>query len=649
MGLHPPGLFYFAMVTNSKRRGASSARASRKRNTCAPHADRFSLCLTNIAGLRTNGDQLKHYLHHSQPDVACITETKLVDSVPDSLVSINGYTMFRRDRESNPRSRNPNVAGGGIAVYIKSSISAVTHKISKSHEYIWIHIQLPEKPLFLCCLYSPPSADDSIYRRLLQDVSDIEESFSEPNFIVCGDFNCHHRSWLGHRNTDSNGVSAKLFSDECGLVQLTPLSTRDPTRGPDSILDLILTNLSNSNSVTVTPAMGSSDHMVVSWSCILRTARHLFPSKRRVWMYNKADWDGLRSAMEEFPFDGLSTGDVDTDWETFRQVFADYIDCFIPSKWRRTVAEGSKLWFTESCEEAMRNKTLAFETWKANKTDDNLRSYHRARNRAITIFRRAKYDHLLRVREDLNASSPSHRSWWHTVRQVTGRATSSVPTLVANNKIFHSPVEKAEVLNSYMADQNCIPNPGAPVPVPTPADHNHTLNTVLFSPDIVLRQLSKLDSTKATGPDGIGARVLKKCAPEIAGILAKIFGLSFSVSKLPSQWKDADVVPVFKKGDRSSPSNYRPISLLCIVGKVMERIVSDKLRSFLFINNLISCRQFGFRPGHSSLDLLLTLHQRWNDALNNGYEIRAVSLDISLVPLIQSGMNLLLVNLNRLV
>jgi len=513
-------------------------------------------------------------------------------------------------------------------VYVKSSIPAVLFFTSSSHEYLWIQINLPERPLFPCCLYSPPTADDSIYRKLLQDVSRIEESFSQPYFVVCGDFNCHHRTWLGHPKTDANGISAKLFSDECGFVQMTPFSTRDPTRGPDSILDLILTNLPNTHPVSISPALGSSDHLVVSWSSVIRTARQFFPSKRKVWMYDRADWDGLRGAMAEFPFAELSSGDVDDDWETFRGVFVDYIDCYIPSKWRRTVSEGSQLWFDENCEEAMRKKTLAFETWKANPTDSNRQAYRCARNRAISSFRRAKAAHILRVGEDLNSSSPSHRSWWHTVRQVTGRAVSSVPTLIANNKFHHSPVEKAKVLNSYMADQNSVPNPGAPLPPFNLSCDNH-LNSTTFTPDIVLRQLSKLDSAKATGPDNIAARVIKQCAPEIAEPLANLFTLSFSRSRLPSQWKDANVIPVFKKGERSCPSNYRPISLLCIVSKVMERIVADNLRSYLFRNNLISQRQFGFRPGHSSLDLLLTLSQKWNDALNNGWEVRAVSLDIS--------------------
>ena len=77
------------------------------------------------------------------------------------------------------------------------------------------------------------------------------------------------------------------------------------------------------------------------------------------------------------------------------------------------------------------------------------------------------------------------------------------------------------------------------------------------------------------------------------------------------------------------PLNCRPISLLPIISKVKESIIADDMKSFLFSNNIISDHQFGFRPGYSTLDMLLLLTQQWTDALNVRHEIRAISLDIS--------------------
>jgi hypothetical protein len=88
-------------------------------------------------------------------------------------------------------------------------------------------------------------------------------------------------------------------------------------------------------------------------------------------------------------------------------------------------------------------------------------------------------------------------------------------------------------------------------------------------------------------------------------------------------------VPIYKSGGKSDPNNYRPISLLSIISKIMESIINDKLRFHLFGQNLISDYQFGFRPKHSTLDLLTATTQKWADALDKGQEVKVVALDIS--------------------
>ena len=97
---------------------------------------------------------------------------------------------------------------------------------------------------------------------------------------------------------------------------------------------------------------------------------------------------------------------------------------------------------------------------------------------------------------------------------------------------------------------------------------------------------------------------------------------------LPSAWKSGNITTLHKKGAKTDPCNYRPINLLPIISKVMESIIASDIKSLLFSNGLIS-DQFGFRPGHSTLDMLLLLSQQWMEVLNAGHEIRAIFLDIS--------------------
>ena len=116
--------------------------------------------------------------------------------------------------------------------------------------------------------------------------------------------------------------------------------------------------------------------------------------------------------------------------------------------------------------------------------------------------------------------------------------------------------------------------------------------------------LHQLDASKSTGPDGIPARVLKQCAPELAPILTKLFQRCYERGHCPSQWKIAEVVPVLKKGDASNPSNYRPIAITSVICKVMETLLAKNLLKYLEQNNLISDRQYGFRKSRSTGDLL---------------------------------------------
>ena len=109
-----------------------------------------------------------------------------------------------------------------------------------------------------------------------------------------------------------------------------------------------------------------------------------------------------------------------------------------------------------------------------------------------------------------------------------------------------------------------------------------------------------------------------------------IFTLSFTQGHLPSAWKSANITALHKKGAKTDPCNYRPISLLLIISKVMASIIASDIKSFLFSNGLISDHQFGFGAGHSTLNMLLLLSQQWMEVLNAKHEIRAISRDILL-------------------
>ena len=107
--------------------------------------------------------------------------------------------------------------------------------------------------------------------------------------------------------------------------------------------------------------------------------------------------------------------------------------------------------------------------------------------------------------------------------------------------------------------------------------------------------LKSIDPRKANGPDLIPTRVLKECAEEIAPYLRIIYEQSFVTGEVPQDWTTANVTAIYKTGDRSTPSNYRPVSLTCVPCKLMEHIIYSHIMAHLNDHSILSDNQHGFR------------------------------------------------------
>ena len=120
--------------------------------------------------------------------------------------------------------------------------------------------------------------------------------------------------------------------------------------------------------------------------------------------------------------------------------------------------------------------------------------------------------------------------------------------------------------------------------------------------------ITKLDSSKTSGPDCVPLVVLRKSEPELSYILAELFNMCLKESCFPDCWKVSSVVPVFKNvGERSTAKNYRPVSLLSVVSKVFEKLLNNRIVDHLEKCGIFSDFQYGFTPSQSTADLLLTI------------------------------------------
>ena len=145
----------------------------------------------------------------------------------------------------------------------------------------------------------------------------------------------------------------------------------------------------------------------------------------------------------------------------------------------------------------------------------------------------------------------------------------------------------------------------------------------------VLKLLESLKVHKASGPDKISARVLKQLAPVISSILTTIYKRFYETGEIPQDWRSADVTPVYKKGKKSDPANYRPISLTSIPCKLLEHIITSAIMKHGKRNDILYDLQHGFRDKRSCESQLLGFIDNVVNATHNGQQSDVVVMDFS--------------------
>ena len=146
------------------------------------------------------------------------------------------------------------------------------------------------------------------------------------------------------------------------------------------------------------------------------------------------------------------------------------------------------------------------------------------------------------------------------------------------------------------------------------------MGEITVDPKWVLKLLNNLKIHKASGPDGLSARVLKECSSEIALILALIYNESLAQGTVPDDWRQANVAPIFKKGEKYDVANYRPVSNTCICCKTLEHIIVSNIYKHLAFESILADCQHGFRSRGSCEtqlvqffhDLVSNLHRALN-------------------------------------
>jgi len=202
-----------------------------------------------------------------------------------------------------------------------------------------------------------------------------------------------------------------------------------------------------------------------------------------------------------------------------------------------------------------------------------------------------------------------------------------IPPIVDNDKTHYTYIDKANAFNTFFVQQSTINDNNDNLPEIHNTDCE--INQLLLDPHFVQQIINSLDSNKAVGPDKIHNIMLKASSPILINPLTKLFNRSLRSGVFPDSWKTAHVTPIHKKSDKNNCSNYRPISLLSCVGKLLERCVHHHILTYLKTNNLLTQSQSGFLPGDSTTNQLLCIYNDLLKSLDANCDSQAIFFDIS--------------------
>jgi len=490
-------------------------------------------------------------------------------------------------------------------------------------------------------LYRSPSiGNDDVHKNGFKDLSDKINSllriYPDTEFVIAGDFNIYNKKWLVHSPKDTReGLDVEFFASSYNLTQLISEPTRIPRRENEGsyLLDLFLTSSPEKYSTRVFAPLGSSDHCVVTASFrINQSEKAKAAPKRQIWHYKKAKWADFNAFLNSFDW---SLNSYDKNVNTATNVITNTIllgmKLFIPSSVKSVSRNKKKSsWMNVICRKAINDKDEAFKNYRTNRSEESRKIYNTVRNKCKTIVKTQRFLHDQKLKKKILDLPANDRSFWSFAKSVKNNfCDSSYPPLISENTdtLLSDSQEKADLF-AKLFSKNATLSSSNLSPPQIPSVH-HEMPKLYFRTRAVHKILLNLDVNKSTGPDGIPAVVLKNIASSIAKPLRNLFHLSFLSGTFPELWKVSNVTAIPKKGNKSNPSNYRPIAIASILSKIMETVLNRKLMKYLETKGLISDRQYGFRPNRSTGDLMTYISHKLSATLHDEGEACAVALDIS--------------------
>ena len=313
--------------------------------------------------------------------------------------------------------------------------------------------------------------------------------------------------------------------------------------------------------------------------------------------------------------------DLDDQWSFFHSILMESLQFYAPLK--RVYSKKSKRptpWISDAILERIKLKNKVKRRAEKSGNPGDKEAFRKCKNELKAIIRQAKIDYLQHSVMQCKRFPKKAGYMWSCINTVIGHSKSHKPVI--------DDLVSLDSINDFFQTVAISPqHQNADFYMPS------VCTTDGFSFDridvsTVLSHLTTLDVSKATGPDGLSAAFLKEVANEIAAPLTNLYNQSLHNGMIPAGWKQSHITPVHKGGKRDDPSNYRPISVVPMLAKVLEKIVSVQFSQYLEQNNLLHPHQGAFRFGKSTEDILLLTVDYIVNSLDIGQSVCAAFLDL---------------------
>ena len=346
--------------------------------------------------------------------------------------------------------------------------------------------------------------------------------------------------------------------------------------------------------------------------------------------YDQGDYIQYRNILKSTNWNSLlSSTDLESLAMDFNNVVIDAAKQCIPNK-VISIRNSDVPWFNSKLRTLIRQRKRLHRRAKLLNTDHLWALFRTKRNEVTKAIKKAKTDFKNNIIEKINNNTINSKNWFKLTKSLLQKnKVTTIPTLIDGNIIASSDSEKVSLLNTFFCNQSSINDRNIDPPVLNGPPLQNIISSIVLTPQDIIDSLSHVDPNKATGPDLISPRLLKVATNELSVPLCSMFNLFLSNSFVPYIYKQGNVSPIFKKSDPSDPNNYRPISLLSCVGKLMERCIFKHIYNFIINNNILTKFQSGFIRGDSTTNQLLYIYNDFCKAIDEGKEVRVVFCDIS--------------------